>query len=116
MWPPAGIWGPSANLTPGPFSILFFFSNAFGWRGQDEQAEAKWVDVSIIDEGGLDEHLKWNERGSKTRKGQRKTEGLPLQAVGQCWWRALSCGPLQSAKGQAQWTAEETGHSPIPDP
>ena len=51
-------------------TIYFYFSNAFGWRGRDEQADARWGDVVMIDEDGPNEHLKWNERGSKTRKGK----------------------------------------------
>lgn len=58
-------------------TLYFYFSNAFGWRGRDEQTDARWGDLVLIDEDGPNEMLKWNERGSKTRKGKGKPRAFP---------------------------------------
>lgn len=60
-------------------TVYFFFSNAFGWRGRDEQAGVQWCDLTLINEGTSDEHLKWNERGSKTRKGKGPPRKFPTK-------------------------------------
>ena len=60
-------------------TIYFYFSNAFGWRGRDEQADVRWGDLTFINQGTDDEYLKWNERGSKTRKGKGPPRKFPTK-------------------------------------
>ena len=64
-----GAFGPA---TPRSLqnTLYFFFSNAFGWRTRDEQEDTNWGDIKLLDEGTPNEHLKWNERTTKTRKGK----------------------------------------------
>ena len=49
-------------------TVLFYITQAFGFRGSHESRQLRWGDVKI-NHDGLDDYLEFNERLSKTRTG-----------------------------------------------
>ena len=63
-------------------TIYYYFCQAFGWRPRDEPFNCQWQDL-VIKQDEETRYIEWNERASKTRKGQTNMD--PRQFNPKLW-------------------------------